>query len=40
MSAGLGKSVCIVGAGILGLVATKNLLEEGLCSHIGSLDLI
>lgn len=27
---GLGSSVCVVGAGILGLVATKNLLEQGL----------
>lgn len=29
MSGGIGKSVCVIGAGALGLVATKNFTEEG-----------
>lgn len=26
----LGKRVCVIGAGMIGLVTTKNLLEQGL----------
>ncbi|KAG3180909.1 hypothetical protein PC129_g25409, partial [Phytophthora cactorum] len=26
----VGPDVCVVGAGVVGLVATKNLLEQGL----------
>jgi dimethylaniline monooxygenase (N-oxide forming) len=44
MSSGLGKKVCIIGAGGLGLVALKNLLETGFevtvferASYIGRL---
>ena len=29
MSAGLGKTACVIGAGALGLVALKNFIEEG-----------
>jgi len=44
MSGGLGKKVCVIGAGGLGMVALKNLLETGFdvtvferASYIGGL---